>query len=756
MSTGPGDAPEVSATNPREEGHPAPVEGGRASSELPESGRPGAPAVPRPGEGRALPEQPEGTAVPSRPVDEAGLALDEAWSWKPWYALAALAAGLLLLSPLVRLRFLGDDFIWVYEAAHQSLPGLFQRGYFEFVRPVNELYWFLMWTVSGTDPRGYHLVTMGLYALTALLLYLWVRELTESPWAGFASLCLFLANPVHAEPVGWPSACSEALAGAFVLAALYAYRRWRLQGEGRWRGATLAALALAFGSKESSIAALPGLLLVELTLAPPGEKPWKRVQALLTMLVPSAIVLLALALSVSPEAGYKTAITGRTFTVWMDLVNRAFLAGEWHDALLRAMPQSADLVVCVALAAALVLTWRRAPAVFLHLAWLPCTLVAYAVFVPDLTVSDRYFYLASMASAGAAGCLLARLRGTQAVVWGVLLAMVVAMGSLQTVRQARWMADNFSLPQPEAQTLPAALARHRAGAPLFVYCPPRAELHPLYACAVLGGLGSAADTALAGHPAGGSLARGLRRHLLGRVLQSLHRLHRGRTPGSAGHGPRRAGSPHKREEPAEGLLPPGHLPWRPGLDGARYDCGGGRDVDHTGPGRAPFRPQSAAVAVCHPGRARGTGGPPGRPGSHVRPALVQRGQPRGPDQHGGGHPAADGAGQGHGLALPGRPPGLVDPRPDHATGTGPVHGAGRGACQLDHRLRLPQAGKGDAPERRQRPGGAQGVAAGGARRAGSEGAVAEREPLGSWFIRRISSGSVSGQGGRGARSLRGC
>ena len=152
------------------------------------------------------------------------------------------------------------------------------------------------------------------------------------------------------------------------------------------------------------------------------------------------------------------------------------------------MPQSADLVVCVALAAALVLTWRRAPAVFLHLAWLPCTLVAYAVFVPDLTVSDRYFYLASMASAGAAGCLLARLRGNQAVVWGVLLAMVVAMGSLQTVIRANWMAENFSLPQPEAQTLPAALAGHRAGTPLFVYCPRRAELHPLYACAVLGGL----------------------------------------------------------------------------------------------------------------------------------------------------------------------------------------------------------------------------------------------------------------------------
>ncbi len=413
---------------------------------------------------------------------------DLSWTWRSWYVPLALAGGVLLLWPLINLRFLGDDFIWVYEAAHQSLPGLFQRGYFEFVRPANELYWFVMWSISGTDPRGYHLLTMGLYALTALLLYRWVRELTDSPWAGFAALCLFLANPVHAEPVGWPSACSEALAGAFVLASLYGYRRWRLEGGRGWMGGTLAALALAFGSKESSIAALPGLLLVEISLVPQSEALWARARALLTMFVPSALMLLAAALSVSPQAGYNTTLSGRTVALWTGLVSRALLTQEWHDALLRMMPRSADLVVCVALAAGMVLSWRRAPAVFLHLAWLPCTLLAYAVFVPDLTVSDRYFYMASIASSAAAGCLLARLRGNPEAVWAVLLAIVVAMGLVQTAQEVRRMAEGYGLPQPEALTLPAALDRHRAGAPVFVYCPPRAELHSLYACAVLGNL----------------------------------------------------------------------------------------------------------------------------------------------------------------------------------------------------------------------------------------------------------------------------
>jgi len=446
MSTVPGDPPQVEPSTPKGADEPAPVTGGPGPTE------------------------------------------DLTWTWRSWYVPLALAGGVLLMWPLINLRFLGDDYIWVYEAAHQSLPGLFQRGYFEFVRPANELYWFVMWSISGTDPRGYHLLTLGLYALTALLLYRWVRELTDDPWAGFATLGLFLANPVHAEPIGWPSACSEALAGAFVLASLYGYRRWRLEGGRWWMGATLAALALAFGSKESSVAVLPGLLLVEISLVPDNEALWTRARALLTMLVPSALMLLAAALSVSPQAGYNTVLSGRTVSLWMGLISRSLLTGEWRDALLRVLPQSLDLVVCVALAAALVLTWRRAPAVFLHLAWLPCTLLAYAVFVPDLTVSDRYFYLASLASAGAAGCLLARLRGNPAVVWAVLLAIVVALGLVQTARGVQQMAEWYPLPQPEALTLPAALAGHRAGAPVFVYCPPRAELHSLYACAVLGGL----------------------------------------------------------------------------------------------------------------------------------------------------------------------------------------------------------------------------------------------------------------------------
>ncbi len=427
----------------------------------------------------------------SGPTDPGGFfeGLDPSgWAWRPWLVPAAVLGALLILSPLMGVRFLGDDFIWVYEASRQTLAGLFQRGYFEFVRPTNEAYWYLMWWISGTDPRGYHVMTLGVFALTALLLFRWIRELTGSPWAGFAALCLFLMDPLHIEALSWPSACSEVLAGAFVLAAMYAWRRWRLEGGRRWMLATLGALILAFGSKESSIAVLPGLLLVELTLVPPSEPLKRRLGALATVLAPSALMLGALALAVSPEARYSTTISGQTLASWLEYLNRALLNGEVRGALAFLLPQSANLAVAVSLVAALLLTWRRAPAVFLNLAWVPFTVLAYAVFVPHLPISDRYFYIASLAVAGAGGSLLASLRGTQGVVWSVLLATAISMGVLQSAQAARSWAEKAGMPQPEAESLRQALADHEPGAPVFVYCPPQVELHPLYACALLGGL----------------------------------------------------------------------------------------------------------------------------------------------------------------------------------------------------------------------------------------------------------------------------
>lgn len=411
--------------------------------------------------------------------------------FRSWFVPLAVAAALAALSPILEVHFLGDDFIWIHEASRQSLPGLFQSGYFEFVRPTNELFWWLMWSCSGTDPRGYHALALAVHALTALLLYQWIQEATGQRRAGFAALACFLVAPMHLEPLRWPSACSELLAGLFVLATLSSYRRWRLGGGAPWLAATLASLALAFGSKESSVCVVPGLVLLEATLGSTASGPetWAaRARALAIVLLPSLLLLAAAALAVREGHGYGTWPGPETIGVWRAYTSRALLTPELRDALARLAPHAVDLAACAAVAAAAVLGWRRAPVAALHLAWLPFTVLPYALFVPHLEVSDRYFYLSSIAAAGAAGGVLARLKGPGAALWSGLLLAAIATGGWHLAVGARQEARQWPLPQPEAVTLPQALTRHRPGAPVFVYSAPQAEIHSLYACAVLGGL----------------------------------------------------------------------------------------------------------------------------------------------------------------------------------------------------------------------------------------------------------------------------
>lgn len=399
--------------------------------------------------------------------------------YRPWYAVAALAVAAAVLWPATGVRFMGDDFIWVQEASTAGLLDCFRRGYFEFLRPTSELFWLLGWRLSGLDPAGYHLLILGLHLATALLLGRWVEELTGEPWAGFAALVLFLGVPDHREPLSWLAAGNEVLAGFFVLATLVAYRRWRLGQGWRWLAAALLALALALGSKESAACVLPGLILVELLLVP--EAPWaERLLGLAPLLLVGVAGLAALALALRADHGYSTWPTWGTPALWLAYTGRALLTLQ----LVGLAPAWAPAAAVALGAAGLAAAWRRDPAAAFHLAWLPASVLPYAWSVPDLAVQERYFYLSSLALAGLGGALVARFRARAALPAALLagLGLAVLGGGLST------MAADRGLPQPERASLAQALAGRPPGSAVHVYWPRNVEAHPLYACALYGGL----------------------------------------------------------------------------------------------------------------------------------------------------------------------------------------------------------------------------------------------------------------------------
>lgn len=192
------------------------------------------------------------------------------------------------------------------------------------------------------------------------------------------------------------------------------------------------------------------------------ERP--RAKALLPAFATGLALLGALALALRGDHGYTLRPDAATPGAWGAYVARAVLGS--------ALP-FAEVLVPAGILAGVAATWRRAPAVAFHLAWLPFTVLPYALFVPHLPAQDRYLYLSSLALSGGIGTVPPL----------AFLLALVGFGIL--IPEIHRVARLYPLPQPEAESLATLgpLAK-----PVYVYCPANVERHPFYACALFGGV----------------------------------------------------------------------------------------------------------------------------------------------------------------------------------------------------------------------------------------------------------------------------
>ncbi len=132
---------------------------------------------------------------------------------------------------------------------------------------------YLLW---GLDPAGYHLTSLILHVVNAVLFYFLSLKLlslatkTNSPvdfplrvCAGFAAL-VFALHPLRVEPVAWVSARNDVLAGCFSLASILCYLKYATLSEtSRLRWLTAAATLYGFSllSKGSGVT-LPIVLML--------------------------------------------------------------------------------------------------------------------------------------------------------------------------------------------------------------------------------------------------------------------------------------------------------------------------------------------------------------------------------------------------------------------------------------------------------------------------------------------------------------
>jgi tetratricopeptide (TPR) repeat protein len=151
------------------------------------------------------------------------------WSTRDWIIAALLIAlTFVVFSQVATHAFINfDDGQFVYENQH-----VLNRDV-SWALTSAEIGWYpLTWLSHMLDVTiwgqraGMHLLTsVFLHALSTLLLFLAMRQLTRAPWPSAFIAALFAIHPMHVESVAWVSERKDTLSTVFAMLALWLYAR---------------------------------------------------------------------------------------------------------------------------------------------------------------------------------------------------------------------------------------------------------------------------------------------------------------------------------------------------------------------------------------------------------------------------------------------------------------------------------------------------------------------------------------------------
>jgi len=131
-------------------------------------------------------------------------------------------------------------------------------------QPLHTLTYLLTWQISSS-PWFFHLINL-LYFLTAVLLvFVFVRTLTDDFYLSFFTALIFTIHPINNEVVAWISTANDILAAIFVILSLLLFTKFRQTGSRKYFIFALIFYFLAMLAKEPTIVAVP-LLVFSLDL----------------------------------------------------------------------------------------------------------------------------------------------------------------------------------------------------------------------------------------------------------------------------------------------------------------------------------------------------------------------------------------------------------------------------------------------------------------------------------------------------------
>ncbi|MDP2807099.1 MAG: tetratricopeptide repeat protein [bacterium] len=201
-------------------------------------------------------------------------------SWRP-YALLALAV-LGLYAQTLSFGYTGHDDIQLLEQKAHLLsdPGNIGLAFTtDVVWGHQEIYYRPVLTLSfmadafwgGVRPFSFHLGDILIHLAAVLLLFVFIKRLTESAPTALITSLLFAVHPLLARAVAWIPGRNDSLLTVWVLASFLFYLEYNDWGKGRNYLLHLLFFFLALLTKETAVF-VPVLAVLSYCLIPPDKK----------------------------------------------------------------------------------------------------------------------------------------------------------------------------------------------------------------------------------------------------------------------------------------------------------------------------------------------------------------------------------------------------------------------------------------------------------------------------------------------------
>ena len=193
-----------------------------------------------------------------------------------WLLALALVLAIVSYAPTLRYGFVFDDVQQIVEnpaiRSWNSLPqyftahvgaGTFPSVKGSFYRPLFLIWLRLNYIVFGLSPRGWHLTSLLAHLAVVCMFFALVRLWTRDGILGGWAALLFAVHPIHIEAVAWISAVPEVLFALAGMGSMYAYFRFRQQGQPVWLGISAAQFGLAGLAKETAVIIWPLMFIFQ-------------------------------------------------------------------------------------------------------------------------------------------------------------------------------------------------------------------------------------------------------------------------------------------------------------------------------------------------------------------------------------------------------------------------------------------------------------------------------------------------------------